>query len=129
MNHLFTLSTNITLLVILLSAVVCGGCVNTTSANRIVDVAVSSPDGQALSSHQLQFVLATVAPQLLSQGIQIAGERDQAREILFVRFIPDALSKDVGHISILGIQPKPRKAFPSESSPTNADRVIRESGP
>jgi hypothetical protein len=123
------LSTRIARLVILLCAIMCAGCANTKSANRIVEVAVTAPDGQALSPRQLQLVLASLTPQLLSQGIQIADGRDQAREILFVQFTPDALSKDGGHISILGIQQKPRKAFSAEPLPTAADRVIRESGP
>ena len=109
-------------------AMTLAGCVHKKPSIRLVDVSVTRSDGQVLSSRQLDVVLASLRPELLSQGIQIAGGRDQASEILFVRFTPAVLSTEAGHISILGIQPKPRKTLPSDPS-TDADRIIRASGP
>jgi hypothetical protein len=114
--------------IVFLHALLSAGCATTTSETRVVDISVTAPEGQVLSNRQLEVVLALIGPQLASQGIQIATAKDQAREILLVRFTPDPLAKDGGHISILGVQPKPRKLLTTDPA-TAADQVVRQSGP
>ena len=66
-------------------------------------------DGQAPTPAQLATVHRAIAPVIAARGFTIAQNPEAADYVLAVRFAPGRLTADDGHVTVIGIEPKPAR--------------------
>lgn len=77
------------------------------SSEPSVALVVRLAGGGALSPAQLRNIHQAMQPEVKAGGYRIAPNTSSADFFLTVRFTPDALEPDTGHIAVLGVDPNP----------------------
>ena len=72
-----------------------------------VAVVVRLAGGGTLSPQQLTHIHHAVGDDIKNAGYDLAPNTDTADFLLVVRFTPDALEPNAGHVAITGIEPNP----------------------
>jgi hypothetical protein len=79
--------------------------------------------GRTLSPREFANIHQAIGGQLDAAGYTFARNADVADFLVTVRFTPNPLSPDGGHVAITGVEPNPmkrrRSAAANESPPTN----------
>ena len=103
----------------------CTGPATTAKRPALVAVSISMTDGQAPTPAQLATVHRAIAPLIAERGLTIAPNSEAAEYVLAVRFAPDRLTADDGHVTVIGIERRPvtRGSSTIERMKAEADAV------
>ena len=117
---------------VLVSSLLLAGVGCTTSAPAAksatpVVLAVNMSDGHAPTAAQLASIVRLLAPEIAARNLTLVQNREAAAYVLAVRFTPDPLTPDGGHVTLLGLRPNDDRRGPtmSERMKAEADEVER----
>src|SRR5688572_8734748 len=91
----------------------CTGVTGNAKRPALVAVSIIMTDSQAPTSAQLATVHRAILPVIAARGLTIAQYLEAADYVLAVRFSPDRLTADGGHVTVIGIEPKLARRDPS----------------
>jgi hypothetical protein len=84
----------------------CSSLTPTAKRPALVAVAVSITDAHAPTPGQLATIHRAIAPVVAARGLTIAQSPEAADYVLAVRFAPDRVTGDAGHVTVIGIEPQ-----------------------